>query len=219
MTLPLFPDDVLGAPPRKVVALGPEAFVLPGLALPVAERLVLAIQAIDRDAPFRHMQTAGGYTMSVALTSAGKYGWTSDDRGYRYTERDPLTDKPWPALPEVFLEVAHSAAERAGFPNFAPDSCLINRYVSGSRLSLHQDKNERYFDAPIVSVSLGIPAVFLFGGLSRGTRPERVPLLHGDVVVWGGVDRLRYHGILPLKPATHPLVGETRLNLTLRKAG
>jgi DNA oxidative demethylase len=217
MTLPLF-DEATVSGPQVARRLGPEALLLPGFVRPMATELLREIQNIEKQAPFRHMVTPGGFTMSVGLTSAGRYGWTSDTKGYRYAERDPLSDKLWPALPEAFLELARTAAESAGFRNFVPDSCLINRYLPGARLSLHQDKNELDFTAPIVSVSLGIPAVFLFGGLTRSARAERVSLQHGDVVVWGGVDRLRYHGILPLKPATHPLVGECRLNLTLRRA-
>lgn len=157
--------------------------------------------------------------MSVAMTNCGALGWTSDRRGYRYSPLDPDTGRNWPAMPDVFLEFARSAAEAAGFPNFTPDACLINRYEPGTRLSLHQDKDELDFSAPIVSVSLGIDAVFLFGGSERSDKARRVPLAHGDVAVWGGVDRLRYHGVLPLKEAHHPMLGACRINLTFRKAG
>jgi alkylated DNA repair protein (DNA oxidative demethylase) len=155
--------------------------------------------------------------MQVAMTNAGRLGWTSDRRGYRYAPRDPDSGRPWPALPAVFLQLAADAAEAAGFPGYAPDACLLNRYAPGTRLSLHQDRDEADRQAPIVSVSLGLPATFLFGGLARGDRTVRVPLVHGDVVAWGGVDRMRFHGVLPVRPGRHPLVGGQRLNLTFRK--
>jgi alkylated DNA repair protein (DNA oxidative demethylase) len=157
--------------------------------------------------------------MSVAMTNAGPLGWVSDRRGYRYDPIDPDSGRPWPPMPAVFLQLADAAAAHAGFTGFVPDACLLNRYEAGARLSLHQDRDERDLGQPIVSVSLGIPAVFLFGGLQRADRPQRVPLAHGDVVVWGGPARLRYHGVLPLKPHHHPLLGETRINLTFRRAG
>jgi len=156
--------------------------------------------------------------MSIAMTNCGTAGWVTDRTGYRYDGRDPESGRPWPPMPEAFANVAAQAAARAGFDGFAPDACLINRYEPGARLSLHQDKNERDFKAPIVSVSLGLPAVFLFGGSRRADTPRRVPVAHGDVVVWGGPARLRYHGVMPLKEGQHPLMGECRVNLTFRKA-
>src|SRR5690606_8287520 len=176
-------------------------------------------EATTAAAPWRHMQTPGGFTMSVALTNCGALGWTSDRRGYRYTRVDPDSGEPWPPMPPVLARLASEAAAAAGFPDFAPDACLVNRYTPGARLSLHQDRNERDFGAPIVSVSLGMSATFLFGGPARADKPARVPLVHGDVVVWGGVDRLRHHGVLPLKDGEHPLLGAQRINLTFRKAG
>lgn len=199
--------------------LGPQAMLLRGFALPFMGELLPALDAIEAAAAFRHMETPGGYTMSVALTNCGTLGWCSDKRGYRYTHIDPLTGKPWPEMPAAFLRLAQGAALTAGFSGYLPDACLVNRYLPGSRLSLHQDRNERDFDAPIVSVSLGMSATFLFGGMSRSDRAARVPLHHGDVVVWGGADRLRYHGILPLKGEPHPILGEQRINFTFRKAG
>jgi alkylated DNA repair protein (DNA oxidative demethylase) len=156
--------------------------------------------------------------MSVAMTNCGAAGWVTDRTGYRYDRHDPESGRRWPAMPDVFAELAAQAAARAGFDGFAPDACLVNRYEPGTRLSLHQDKNERDFTAPIVSVSLGLPAVFLFGGLHRAETPRRVPLAHGDVVVWGGPARLRYHGVMPLETGQHPLMGGHRINLTFRKA-
>jgi len=164
------------------------------------------------------MITPGGFTMSVAMTNCGSYGWVSGRGGYRYDPNDPLTGKSWPDMPESFFQLASNAAAAAGFDNFNSDVCLVNRYVPGARLSLHQDKDELDFNQPIVSVSLGLPAIFLFGGLKRKDKPVRVPLAHGDVVVWGGADRMRYHGIMPLKENHHPVFGNQRINLTFRKA-
>lgn len=205
--------------PERRVALGPQACVLRGFALPQAEALLAAVDALARDAPFRHMETPGGRRMSAALTGCGRYGWTSDRRGYRYSATDPQTGAAWPAMPALFLDLARRAAAEAGFAGFVPDACLVNRYAPGSRLGLHQDRDEGDLQAPIVSVSLGIPAVFLFGGLSRSDATARVPLFHGDVVVWGGVDRLRHHGVLPIREAAHPRLGVQRINLSFRRAG
>lgn len=178
-----------------------------------------AVEQVTAAAPLRHLVTPGGYTMSVAMSNCGALGWVSDRTGYRYTRTDPLSGQPWPPMPDCFARLAGRAAAEAGFHDFRPDACLINRYEPGARLSLHQDRDERDFDAPIVSVSLGLPATFLFGGLARADSAARVPLVHGDVVVWGGVDRLRHHGVLPLADGEHPLLGAQRINFTFRKAG
>lgn len=204
---------------QGVVPLGPQACVLRGFALPWVERLLTALAEVEQAAPPRHMATPGGLTMSVANTNCGALGWVSDRRGYRYSAIDPESGQPWPAMPTAFAELALAAAAAAGFDGFAPDACLVNHYRPGTRLSLHQDRDERDHAAPIVSVSLGMPAVFLFGGLARADKAARVPLQHGDVVVWGGVDRLRFHGVLPLKELPHPLLGAERINLTVRQAG
>ncbi|WP_374419859.1 DNA oxidative demethylase AlkB [Chromobacterium sp.] len=180
--------------------------------------LLAEVEALLRQAPPRGMQTPGGRAMSVITSSCGGYGWVSDARGYRYAERDPLSGLPWPAMPASFRALAEAAAAEAGFPGFAPDACLINCYAPGAKMSLHQDKDERDFSAPIVSVSLGLPAVFLFGGFSRAERPGRIELRHGDVLVWGGPDRMRFHGVLPVAEGEHPLLGRRRINLTFRKA-
>ena len=208
----LFEDEV------RDVQLAPGAMVLGGFARRFEGPLVTALQRVVGLAPFRHMVTPGGHRMSIAMTNCGTAGWVTDRTGYRYDGHDPESGRPWPPMPEMFAALAGQAAARAGFDGFAPDACLINRYEPGARLSLHQDKNERYFEAPIVSVSLGLPAVFLFGGSRRADTPRRVPLAHGDVVVWGGLARLRYHGVMPLKEGQHPLMGECRVNLTFRKA-
>ncbi|WP_430304784.1 DNA oxidative demethylase AlkB, partial [Pseudomonas mosselii] len=181
--------------------------------------LLDALRPVLRAAPFRHMQTPGGLRMAVALTNCGSLGWISDENGYRYTPIDPVSAKPWPALPQVLIDLATRAAALAGFEGFIPDACLVNHYLPGTRLSLHQDRDEQDYGQPIVSISLGLPAVFLFGGLQRSDRPQRIPLNHGDVLVWGGEDRLRFHGVMPIKPGVHPRMGERRINLTLRKAG
>jgi alkylated DNA repair protein (DNA oxidative demethylase) len=211
-----------GAPRENVGSaqrLGPGSLLLRGFALADERSLLDDFEAIVQASGFRHMLTPGGFRMSVAMTNAGELGWISDGSGYRYSPVDPDTARPWPKMPASFARLATSAADRAGFSGFVPDACLVNRYQPGARLTLHQDKDERDFAAPIVSVSLGLPAVFLFGGTTRKSRPERYRLEHGDVVVWGGPDRLRYHGVLPLADAEHPLLGRARVNLTFRKAG
>jgi alkylated DNA repair protein (DNA oxidative demethylase) len=164
------------------------------------------------------MVTPGGFRMSIAMTNCGSFGWVTDKTGYRYDAIDPETGKHWPDMPASFLRLAAEAAANAGFPAFVPDACLVNRYEAGTRLSLHQDKNERDFLQPVVSISLGVPATFLFGGLKRADKTIRVPLEHGDVAVWGGPARLRYHGVAPLKAGNHPALGGQRINLTFRKA-
>jgi len=199
--------------------LCPGAVVLRRFALSYETAIFAALQEITGIAPFRHMVTPGGFRMSVAMTNCGTYGWVTDRSGYRYDTLDPDSGAPWPGLPGVFLELAHDAAASAGFAGFVPDACLMNRYDPGARLSLHQDKNERDFAAPIVSVSLGMPAIFLFGGPRREDKSMRVQLTHGDVVVWGGPVRRNYHGVLPLKEGHHALAGGHRINLTFRKAG
>ena len=200
-------------------AIGKQAFLLPGFALPYVKEILAAVEAIQTAAPFRHMVTPGGFTMSVGLTNCGTLGWTTDRRGYRYTRADPVTGNPWPAMPSAFTDLACAAAAAAGFPAFEPDACLVNRYVPGTRLTLHQDRNEMDFTAPIVSVSLGMTATFLFGGLERADRTAKIALDHGDVAVWGGEDRLRFHGVMPLKGSAHWLLGHQRISFTFRKAG
>jgi alkylated DNA repair protein (DNA oxidative demethylase) len=191
--------------------------ILRGFAVARTTALLAAVERVTQEAPWRFLTTPGGYRMSVAMTNCGTVGWVSDHAGYRYDRIDPLSERPWPSMPVAFAELASDAAAQAGFPRYAPDACLINRYVPGARLSLHQDRDERDRVAPIVSVSLGLPATFLFGGLQRSERPRRVLLRHGDVVVWGGPARMRFHGVLPLKEGDHPLLGGTRVNLTFRK--
>jgi len=198
--------------------LAPGAWLLHGFALPVDRALAAAVEGVAAAAPFRHLETPGGFRMSVAMTNCGSCGWVSDRRGYRYESCDPLSGSPWPRMPDTFLALAGSAAAEGGFPGFAPDACLINRYVPGARMTLHQDKDESNFGWPIVSVSLGLPAVFLFGGVVRSERQRRIPLRHGDVVVWGGASRLRHHGVLPVKQGCDELLGAQRLNLTFRRA-
>jgi DNA oxidative demethylase len=195
------------------------AAILRGFALPRGAELLAALHSVSAQSPFRHMVTPGGFRMSVAMTNCGALGWVTDRKGYRYDAVDPETQRPWPPMPQCFLELATGAALKAGFASFVPDACLINRYQPGARLSLHQDKDERDFSQPIVSVSLGLPAVFLYGGEERTDKTRRVAVVHGDVVVWGGPARLRYHGVMPLKDGIHPSLGAYRFNLTFRKAG
>jgi len=217
MNLNLF-DTLPDSQPQEE-QLAPGATWLRRFAVLDETALLAGMEEVIVRAPFRHMVTPGGFVMSVAMTNCGSLGWVTDRTGYRYDAIDPMSGRPWPPMPEPFLTLAASAAAQTGFPDYKPDACLINRYELGAKLSLHQDKDEQDFDQPIVSVSLGIPAVFLFGGLSRADKTLRIPVMHGDVVVWGGPARLRYHGVMPLKPGHHPLVGDCRINLTFRKAG
>ncbi len=209
-------DDL--APDRATEHLMDGALVIRQFALPNAESLLEGIEKVTSEAPLRHMKTPGGHSMSAAMSCCGNLGWVTDRQGYRYQSEDPESGKPWPAMPAVFRELAKSAADTAGFEGFEPDACLINRYQPGAKMGLHQDKDEEDFSQPIVSVSLGLPIVFQFGGLKRSERPMRVPLGHGDVVVWGGPARMRYHGVLTLKAGEHPLTGGYRYNLTFRRA-
>ena len=205
---------------NKPQAIAPGAAILRGFALPAAATLMQDVTDVTAAAPLRHLVTPGGQTMSVAMSNCGPLGWVSDRRGYRYSAVDPLSNQPWPAMPDDFLALAISAAAEAGFMGFAPNACLINRYEPGARMGLHQDRDEGGkagdFSAPIVSVSLGLPAMFLFGGLQRKDKPTRWPLLHGDVVVWGGPSRLAFHGVAPLREGEHAALGAQRLNLTFR---
>jgi alkylated DNA repair protein (DNA oxidative demethylase) len=216
---------------HEVLCLAPDAYLLKGFALNAAQfsnlefaQLLAALKAVIKAAPFRHMVTPGGFTMSVAMTNCGELGWVTARTGYRYTEYDPLHEKPWPPMPAIFSAMASQAAAAVGFKGFQPDACLINRYDIGARMSLHQDKDERDYTQPIVSVSLGLPATFQLGGFVRSEKPLKLTLAHGDVVVWGGTSRMRYHGILPLKsglqaPDISPALKDCRINLTFRKAG
>jgi alkylated DNA repair protein (DNA oxidative demethylase) len=199
-------------------AMAEAAVLLRGFACAAEADLIADLRDIVEQAPFRHMVTPGGHQMSVAMTNCGSTGWVTDRSGYRYDARDPETGRPWPVMPTSFRELARQAAERAGFAGFSPDACLINRYQPGARMSLHQDKDEDDFGAPIVSVSLGLPAIFLFGGLKRSDKPRRFRLEHGDVAVWGGPARLTYHGVAPLADGEHALMGRQRINLTFRRA-
>lgn len=214
-TLDLFHEDQ----PGQRVAMGSQAFILPGFARPWLDQLLPSLQAIEQQAPFRQMTTKGGRRMSVQTTACGELGWVSSEHGYRYCPRDPNSGQSWPVMPDCLFELAQRAAAEAGFNHFHPDSCLINRYLPGARMGLHQDKDEKGLKDPIVSVSLGMSATFLFGGFKRSDRPARTLLNHGDVVVWGGVDRMRFHGVMPVGDMPHPGLGRQRINLTLRKAG
>ncbi len=215
-SLPLFEDSA--ALNSGSVPLTAGAVLLRGYALRHLALLLSELAQVIAVAPYRHMVTPGGYRMSVSMSNCGAAGWVTDRSGYRYDACDPLSGKSWPAMPICFSKLATEAAAEAGYSSFIPDACLINGYAPGARMSLHQDKNERDFDAPIVSVSLGLPAVFLWGGSARSDRPMCVPLVHGDVVVWGGPARLHYHGVMPLKAGEHAVLGGLRVNLTFRKA-
>jgi alkylated DNA repair protein (DNA oxidative demethylase) len=216
LTADLFESIPDVCPSQEAMAEG--AVLLRGLAKPVEGDLIADLRDIVEQAPFRHMVTPGGHRMSVAMTNCGSVGWITDRTGYRYDANDPETGKPWPAMPRSFRELAEQAADHAGFGGFSPDACLINRYQPGARMSLHQDKDEDDFAAPIVSVSLGLLAIFLFGGLKRSDKPLRFRLRHGDIAVWGGPARLAFHGVAPLADGEHALLGRQRINLTFRKA-
>jgi alkylated DNA repair protein (DNA oxidative demethylase) len=203
-------------PAREQIADG--AVLLRGRAKSAESELLGALRDIVAQAAFRHMQTPGGHQMSVAMTNCGDVGWVTDRSGYRYDRVDPETGQHWPPMPSSFVRLAGEAAAASGFANFAPDACLINRYAPGARMSLHQDRDEKDFHAPIVSVSLGLPAIFLFGRLKRGDKPQKFRLEHGDIVVWGGPSRLFFHGVAPLADGEHAVMGRQRINLTFRKA-
>jgi alkylated DNA repair protein (DNA oxidative demethylase) len=216
MTRDLF--DFVPPAQAQEQSLGAGATLLRGFALAESAQVLEAVAEVVRQSPFRHMITPGGFRMSVAMTNCGSAGWVTDRTGYRYDGFDPTTQAHWPAMPVALSDLATRAAARGGFVEFLPDACLINRYEPGTRLSLHQDKNERDLGAPVVSVSLGLQAVFLFGGPRREDRTRPIPLAHGDVVVWGGPSRLWYHGVRPLQDGEHPELGRQRINLTFRKA-
>jgi DNA oxidative demethylase len=203
---------------RSLQPMAQGAVLLREFAKPFEADLIADISNIAAQAPFRYMVTPGGHQMSVAMTNCGSAGWVTDRSGYRYDANDPETGRPWPAMPPSFRELAGQAADHAGFGGFSSDACLINRYRPGAKMSLHQDKDENDFGAPIVSVSLGLPAIFLFGGLKRSDKPRRFQLEHGDIVVWGGPARLKFHGVAPLADGEHALLGRQRINLTFRKA-
>lgn len=211
--LDLFAED---EPWQEPLAEG--ALILRRRARDITGQLMAQVEQIAARNPFYHRITPGGHCMSVAMTHCGDLGWSTDSRGYQYSVQDESSDHRWPAMPQTFRQLAEECAQEAGFGGFNPDACLINRYEPGAKLTLHQDKDERDLRQPIVSVSLGLPAIFLFGGFERGDATQRVLLEHGDVVVWGGPSRLRYHGILPLKAGIHPLTGAFRFNLTFRRA-
>lgn len=215
MTADLFDSVAEAQPSREEIADG--AVLLRGFVKPIENELIASVRAIVAQSPFRRMTTPGGHLMSVAMTNCGERGWITDHTGYRYDPIDPRTGAPWPAMSPVLRDLARRAAEQGGFAGFVPDACLVNRYEPGTRLTLHQDKDELDYSAPIVSVSLGLPATFLFGGLARSDRPRRFRLVHGDVVVWGGASRLAYHGVAPLADGEHALLGRRRINLTFRR--
>lgn len=218
MSLPLFDPSLRASFLAEHMKLSEGAALLRGFALDYEEELIEALRSIVSHAPFRFMKTPSGKAMRVALTNCGELGWISDSAGYRYSPIDPATKRPWPAMPEVLSSLGEAAAAEAGFAHFKPNTCLINHYRPETGLSLHQDLDEGGGAAPIVSISLGIPATFLFGGFERSAPTQKIALEHGDIVVFGGPDRLRFHGVRKLRYAEHPLFGARRFNLSLRLA-
>jgi DNA oxidative demethylase len=208
--------ELFGSDATAPLQLGDGIHLLRGFA--DTSTLFPVMEAVAARAPFRHLVTPGGQTMSVAMTNCGPVGWVSDRSGYRYSARDPLTGLDWPPMPPEFLRLALAAASAGGFREFQPDACLINRYAPGARLTAHRDADEQNFSQPIVSVSMGLPASFAFYGLTRGGKGRSVALSDGDVLVWGGPSRLVYHAVRPVKPGHHPLTGGYRFNLTFRHA-
>ncbi len=211
-------DDLFSGLDSTNEEMAQGAWLLRRYASTHADDLLKQINQISASAPFRHMVTPGGFSMSVGMTNCGPFGWVTDRKGYRYQNTDPVSGEPWPAMPDAFMSLAINAAKQAGYPDFVPDACLINRYEPGAKMALHQDKDEKDFTNPIVSVSLGLPATFQFGGINRGDPVRKYLLSHGDVVVWGGPSRLFFHGIMPLKEGTHEEAGRARFNLTFRRA-
>jgi alkylated DNA repair protein (DNA oxidative demethylase) len=216
LTMDLFGSVGDLSPSRQ--SMGEGALLLRGFAKIIEAELIADLRAVVKQAPFRHMMTPGGHQMSVAMTNCGSCGWVTDRSGYRYDTVDPNSGQQWPAMPPTFRMLAEAAALEAGFDGFAPQACLVNRYVPGAKMSLHQDREESDLSAPIVSVSLGLPAIFQFGGLRRSDKPQRFRLEHGDIAVWGGPTRLAFHGVAPLADGEHALLGRQRINLTFRKA-
>ena len=224
----LFENDLFGSPVEQQVHIAEGAmllrqFVQQNKNALLDETTVLAdLNCILENSPLRKMTTASGFTMSVAMTNCGKLGWVSGSNGYMYSSIDPETAQPWPAMPPALLEAATRIARQAGYPGFLPDACLINRYLAGAQMGLHQDRDEKDFSQPIVSLSIGLSARFIIGGLDsaagRNAHTQSVVLKHGDAIVFGAAARLMFHGVLSLKPGHHPLVGNSRINLTFRVA-
>ena len=208
--------DLFASENHEVTKFSEQAYLLHGYVAPQADTILSHLRGVIKQSPLRQFVTPGGGKMSVRTSSCGDFGWITDKKGYRYTDTDPITEKPWPPMPETLKTLAEQAAAKCGFESFSPNACLINVYHPGAAMGLHQDKDESDFSQPIVSFSFGLPVTFLWGGLKRGGSPQKVTLQHGDVLVWGGPDRLRYHGVKKLADGQHPLTGNVRVNLTFR---
>ncbi|MBM3816620.1 MAG: DNA oxidative demethylase AlkB [Actinobacteria bacterium] len=198
------------------VEVAPGVVLFRGAVESAAEALLSEIEQIVAVSPLRRVMTPMGKPMSVEMTNCGSVGWVSDRMGYRYESIDPVTNQPWPTMPALFADAATEFASLAGYRDFVPDVCLINRYSPGSKMGLHQDRDENDFSQPIVSVSLGLPITFKIGGQRRTDPTVSTKLQHGDVVVFGGPARLAFHGVGTLRRGTHPLTGANRYNLTIR---
>lgn len=194
----------------------PDLFVLANFV--DTNPLMVQVERITKVSPFRKMMTPNGHYTGVALTNCGDFGWTSDRNEYRYSSSDPLNNQPWLAIPESFKALAKNAAHVAGFKDFEPDACLINQYLIGTKLGSHQDKNEKDFSQPIVSVSIGLSAVFQIFGNQRAGQAINYRLYDGDVVVWGNSARLCYHGVRTLSAAELDPTCQQRINITFRKS-
>jgi len=214
-SLDLFAND--SAEPLHT-AIGEQALLFHQFLSQTDEALLSDVRAVLKQSPLRHLHTPSGHKMSVKSSNCGHYGWLTDEHGYRYQSIDPVTKKPWPQMPDSISIQAIEVARLAGFENFKPDSCLINVYMPGAKMGLHQDKDEADFTKPIVSFSFGLSMNFLWGGFKRSDKYQKVILQHADALVWGGKDRLRYHGVQQLKEGVHPITGRCRVNLTIRQA-
>ncbi len=200
------------------IQISPDAVLFKAALKPVASSLLEEIRTISGANPFRQRKTPGGQLMSAAMTNCGAWGWVTDADGYRYSDIEPETGRTWLPIPAVWIQWVNLFCQRAGLGTFNPDACLINRYAPGAGMGLHQDKDEKDLAIPIVSFSLGAPVLFRWGGLNRQEPVSEFLLEHGDVLVWGGADRMRFHGVKKLRRYQHPLTGHYRYNLTFRQS-
>lgn len=211
MNLPLFDVE-----PQDPLPIAEGAVLLRGWAAVNDAQWLAAVRQVLAQQPFQAAYTASGLPMSVRTSNCGSWGWAASRSGYGYTRSDPDSGRPWPEMP-IFLKLqAQALASAAGYLAFDPDVCLINSYELGAKMGLHHDADEKDKAAPIVSVSLGLPCTFVWGGLQRSDPVRSFALEHGDVLVWGGASRMVFHGVRPLRAGQHHLLGAQRWNLTFR---